>query len=263
MKTERDILIQAIDHPFLIKLVFAFQTTQKIYFILEYCPGGELFNLLKKRKRFSEEQAKFFIGQIVLALDHLHQHNIVYRDLKPENVLITQDGYIKITDFGLSKFSLNDNSLTICGTPEYLAPEILYKKGYGKDIDWWSLGCLVYEIVAGIPPFYSKNREDLFHQIKFQNPKYPNFITEQCQNLIEHLLKKEPSQRLGFNGVQEVKDHPWFKNINWFYLENKKYEPFFLPKVSGDMGLSNFSAEFTDIPIDSNTPQKEVKFDSI
>lgn len=164
VKTERNILIRASDHPFLVKMYYSFQTYNKLYFIIEYCPGGELFNLLKIKRRFSEDQTRFFISQILLALEHLHKHNIIYRDLKPENVLITSDGYIKITDFGLSKISdQHQETKTICGTPEYLAPEILFKLGYGKEIDFWTLGCLMYELMVGIPPFYSQNREDLFH----------------------------------------------------------------------------------------------------
>lgn len=131
---------------------------------MEYCPGGELFTLLKRHRKLSENHARFYASQIILIIEHLHKHNVLYRDLKPENILIQTDGYLKLADFGLSKINLkcSDSTKTICGTPEYLAPEVLEKKPYGKGVDWWGLGCLIYEMVAGVPPFYSENRMELF-----------------------------------------------------------------------------------------------------
>jgi serum/glucocorticoid-regulated kinase 2 len=253
VKTERDILVKMPPHPFLIKLHSTFQNNKKLYFILEYCPGGELFSLLQKRRRFTEDQARFYAAQMVLALEHLHENNIVYRDLKPENVLINKDGYIKITDFGLSKMNIVENEAkTICGTPEYLAPEIVMKLGYGKAVDWWTLGSILYEMLVGIPPFYTSNREELFYKIKFVNPKIPGYLSADTKKFLEGLLKKDPTRRLGtLGGSQEIKAHSWFKSINWQFLLEKKYEPFFLPKVSDDLGLHNFDPEFTEITINS------------
>ena len=253
VKTERNILVGIDDNPYIVKLYYTFQTDKKLYFVLEYCPGGELFNLLQKKKRLSEEQTQFYAAQMVLALEHLHKFDIIYRDLKPENVLITETGYIKITDFGLSRMNVKENDAkSICGTPEYLAPEIIMKMGYGKAIDWWTLGSIIYEMLVGIPPFYTQNRQELFEKIKFVSPKYPNYLSSTAKNLIESLLRKDPNKRIGSQrGPQEIKDHPWFANINWETMAQQKYEPFFKPKITVDMGLHNFDPEFTEMPVNS------------
>lgn len=150
-KTEREIL-EHIAHPFLVKLIYAFQTKEKLYMVMDFVNGGELFFHLRKDKRFSEERAKFYAAELFLALEHLHKHNIVYRDLKPENILMDAEGHIKLTDFGLAKVLTNhdDRTHTFCGTPEYLAPEVLLQKGHGKPVDWWSFGTTVYEMIVGI-----------------------------------------------------------------------------------------------------------------
>ena len=146
------------------KIHFAFQTEKKLFFVLDYCPGGELFNLLCKKRKFNEEVCKFYTTQIVLALEYLHENNIIYRDLKPENVMIGSDGYVKITDFGLSKRDVKGekDATSMCGTPEYFAPEVLSKQGHGKTVDWWTLGCFIFELFTGNPPYSSQNREELF-----------------------------------------------------------------------------------------------------
>ena len=253
VQTERNILVQIKRNPFLIDFYYSFQTEKALCFILEYCPGGELFHLLRKRRKFSEEQSKFYAAQMVLALEYLHSREIVYRDLKPENVLIDADGYIKITDFGLSRQNLKKNDAkSICGTPEYLAPEIILKMGYGKGVDWWTLGSIVYEMMVGVPPFYSQNRQDLFDKIKMQNPKYPSTLNPEAVEFISSLLKKDFTKRMGYNyDADEVKAHSWFASINWQLMVEKKYEAPFIPKISGNMGLANFDVEFTEMKIDS------------
>lgn len=166
---------------------------------------------------------------------------MVYRDLKPENVLINYDGYIKLADFGLSKMDINlDEATTICGTPEYLAPEIVLKQAYGKAVDWWTLGSIIYEMLVGIPPFYTQNRMELFHKIKFSQPTYPKFLSSSTKQFLEGLLTKDPLKRLGANGADEVENHSWFDNVNWDYIYHKKYESFYIPKIKGDLGLRNF-----------------------
>ena len=191
---------------------------------------------------------------MVLALEHIHSKNVVYRDLKPENVLIDSQGYIRIADFGLGKMDVTeDNVMSIKGTREYLAPEALQKKGYGKSADWWTLGCIIYEMIIGIPPFYIGNSslKELFDKILYNNPKYPEQLPQNLRNLLESLLKKDPTQRLGHNSVEEVKSHPWFKDVNWKALTEKRYEAPFVPKVTADDDLQHFDPEFTEIPINS------------
>jgi len=253
IRTERDVLIN-IDHPFVIKFFYSFQNDRKLFFALEYCPGGELFNLLQKKKRFSEDQARFYSAQMILALEHLHEKDIIYRDLKPENVLIDKQGYVRITDFGLSRMHVKDHNeaKSICGTPEYLAPEIIMKLGYGKPVDWWTLGSIIYEMLVGIPPFYTSNRQELFERIKFAAPKYPPHLSKRAKDLLELLLKKDPAKRLGFNGdAQVIKNHPWFEGVNWKALFLKQYEAPFVPKINNEVDLSNFDPEFTEIAINS------------
>lgn len=166
--SERRIL-EAINHPFIVKMDYAFQSASKLFFVIDYCPGGELFFYLSQIGRFKEEAAKFYAANILLGLEYLHSKNIIYRDLKPENVLVDADGYVKITDFGLSKENISGNhqASSLCGTAEYLAPEIIDRNPYGKPADWWSFGALICEMLIGQPPFYSQDRERLKRNIKF------------------------------------------------------------------------------------------------
>ena len=268
IKTERDILAFITDHPFLIQFHSSFQNEKKLYFILEYCPGGELFNLLKKKKKFSEDKTRFFICQIILAIEHLHKFNVLYRDLKPENILIDDNGNIKLTDFGLSKMHITNScnqSKTICGTDEYLAPEIIKGKGYGKMVDWWTLGCLLYELLTGKPPFYNNNIDELYNQINNKHPFYNKFISKNAKDLIEKLLKKNRKKRLGRKGSKEIKEHIFFKDVNWNRVFNKSYEPHYIPKIKDEFGLNNFDDEFTEIPVNSlesnNSEEKHKKFE--
>jgi serum/glucocorticoid-regulated kinase 2 len=253
VQTERNILVEVNQHPFLVSLHYSFQTERALCFVLEYCPGGELFNLLQKRRRLTEEQTRFYASQIVLALEYLHSREIVYRDLKPENVLLDAEGYIKVTDFGLSRQNVRENDVkSICGTPEYLAPEIILKLGYGRSVDWWTLGSIIYEMLVGIPPFYCANKQDLFDKIKMQNPKYPSYLSPLAVDLISSLLKKDYQKRLGFKGgAAEVKAHAWFSPMNFDMLLAKKLDAPFVPKINGNFGLVNFDVEFTEMTIDS------------
>jgi tRNA A-37 threonylcarbamoyl transferase component Bud32 len=184
-KTERTVL-EHIRHPFIVTLRYAFQNKANLYLVLDYCAGGELFFHLGKDGKFDEKRAKFYSAQIVLALEYLHDLGIVYRDLKPENVLLDANGNIALTDFGLSKEGINDNSSahSFCGTPEYLAPEILRRSGHGRAADWWSLGALLYEMLVGMPPFYSRDRERLFTKILKANLRYPQHLSEDAKSLL-------------------------------------------------------------------------------
>jgi serine/threonine protein kinase len=254
VKTERNILID-IQHPFIIKLAYAFQNEKKLYFALEYCPGGELFNLLQKKRQFSEDTAKFYIVQIILALEHLHKQDIIYRDLKPENVLIDSDGYVRLTDFGLSKKGIQGNkgANSVCGTPEYLAPEILFRWGHGKAVDWWTLGAILFEMLTGLPPFYTPNREELFEKIKYYTLKYPAYLSPNARSLLEGLFKKEPNKRLGGGSedAEEIKAHPWFEGIDWNAFLRKEIPAPYTPVIKDDTDVSNFDPEFTEAPVGS------------
>jgi serum/glucocorticoid-regulated kinase 2 len=218
-KTERSVLGR-IEHPFIVRLHFAFQTKDKLYFVLDYCAGGELFFHLGREGKFSEERAKFYTAEIVLALDHLHKLKIIYRDLKPENVLLDDKGHIRLTDFGLSKEGIEHFAIgatSFCGTPEYLAPEILNRSGHGRAVDWWSLGALLYEMLTGLPPFYSKDRELLFEKIRRGSLRFPSHLSENAVSLLRALLTRNPEERLGSGSEDsyEIRVHPFFASIDW------------------------------------------------
>jgi len=251
-KAERKIL-QALQHPFLMKLRFAFQTDAKLYFVLDFYRGGELFFHLKNVRKFSEEQTQFFIAEVALALGHLHSKDIIYRDLKPENILLHQSGHICLTDFGLSKDldPMNLESHTFCGTPEYLAPEILQKQGHGKAVDWWSLGILCFELATGQPPFYHNNLHTMYRKIRTETPRFPMYMNSHCKDFISKLLIRDPKRRLGSGDgdVEDLQKDAWFKNMNWDDLLQLKVEPPFKPKVEDAMDTSCFSKEFTREPV--------------
>ncbi len=167
-KIERRVL-GYVDHPFLMKLHYAFQTGRKLYLVLDYCPGGELFFHLSRFKRFPEGVVRFYSAELVLALQHLHNSGIIYRDIKPENILLDRDGHLKLGDFGLAKDGINQatsGAQSVCGTPEYMAPEVISKAGHGTAVDWWGLGMLMYEMLTGLPPWYTKDRKKLFERLR-------------------------------------------------------------------------------------------------
>lgn len=252
VKTERNVLVDII-HPFVVRLYYAFQNDRKLFFALEYCPGGELFNLLQKRKFFSEDQARFYAVQVLLALEHVHSKDVVYRDLKPENVLIDEKGYLRITDFGLSKKDVKGpkDAFSVCGTPEYLAPEVILKKGHGKSVDWWTFGCFVYEMLTGLPPFYTNTREELFDKIKFGTPRFPSKMSASAKDLLTGLFNKDPELRLGSNGAKSIRNHAWFSGVDYEAYLRKDIKPPFIPVVKGELDVSNFDPEFTETSIES------------
>eukprot|EP00743_Colponemidia_sp_Colp-15_P001355 GILK01001485.1.p1 GENE.GILK01001485.1~~GILK01001485.1.p1 ORF type:complete len:358 (+),score=61.05 GILK01001485.1:21-1094(+) len=256
-KTERNVL-EYVAHPFIVNLRYAFQTSKKLYFVLDYCPGGELFFHLSRAGRFTEERTKFYAAEITLAIEHLHKLNIVYRDLKPENVLLDADGHVRLTDFGLSKEGIEDNESahSFCGTPEYLAPEILNRVGHGKAVDWWSLGALVYEMLTGLPPFYTRDREKLFENIRRGDLKYPSFISPAARSLLMSLFNRDPNQRLG-GGVRdaaEVREHPWFASVDWDGMLSRRLAAPFKPKVQSSTDTTNFDKEFLNMPAVDSAP---------
>lgn len=253
--SERNVLIQATS-PFLVGLKFSFQTPEKLYLVLDYMNGGELFYHLQNETAFSEERAKFYTAELVLALRHLHKYNIVYRDLKPENILLDSNGHVSLTDFGLCKenVSFDDTTNTFCGTAEYLAPEVLTGQGYGKAVDWWSLGILFFEMTTGLPPFYSENTNLMYKKILHNQLLFPPGYSEKGQSLVRGLLERDPRRRLGGgpSDAVEVQNHVFFSNIDWEKLYKKQVKPPFKPKVESETDTSNFDPCFTEaLPVDS------------
>mmetsp|Transcript_6524 Transcript_6524/g.7942 ORF Transcript_6524/g.7942 Transcript_6524/m.7942 type:complete len:320 (+) Transcript_6524:853-1812(+) len=243
-------------HPFICTLRYAFQTNDKLYMVSDFCQGGELFFHLKNMHKFSDSMVRFYSAEIALALEYLHRHNIIYRDIKPENVLLDGNGHIRITDFGLSRDGVTDpqGATTFCGTPEYLSPEMLLGRqknyGYGKSVDWWGLGVLMYEMYFGWPPFFHKNKKLMCRQILKSRLKFPsNSISEEAKDIITGLLQRDPKARLGIvgEGFVEIKMHPFYEGLDWDDLLQRKVDPPFLPKVDDVIG--NFDNEFTDTEV--------------
>ncbi|KAG7402360.1 hypothetical protein PHYBOEH_000068 [Phytophthora boehmeriae] len=256
MQTERDVMTK-IRHPFVIGLNYAFQTESKVYLVMDYQSGGELFSYLKEEGTFTEDATRFYLAEMILALEHLHGHDIIHRDLKPENILISAEGHIKLTDFGLAKeYVEGQEMLTMCGTKEYMAPEMLLGKGYDSAVDWWSLGALAYEMLTGHPPFRAKNPAELQKKILSAKLQLPRWLTGEAHSLIKCLLERNVSKRLGggkssmfvVRGVQALKRHPFFKQIDWTKMEGLRVPPPKVPSVSHEADTSNFDKKFTDMP---------------
>ncbi|XP_065876708.1 serine/threonine-protein kinase AtPK2/AtPK19-like [Euphorbia lathyris] len=254
MKAERDILSKVI-HPFIVQLRYSFQTKSKLYLILDFVNGGHLFFHLYRQGIFSEDQARVYTAEIVSAVSHLHKCGIVHRDLKPENILMDPDGHVMITDFGLAKeIDESSRSNSMCGTTEYMAPEILLSKGHNKDADWWSVGILLFEMLTGQPPFTHKDRKKLQERIIKEKVKLPPRLTSEAHSLLRGLLQKEPARRLGSgpDGGDEVKSHKWFRSINWKKLEERGLQPKFTPDVNGKDCTANFDQCWTRMPLDDS-----------
>jgi len=267
-KAEKSIL-QKIQHPFIVQLHFAFQTKDKLYMILDYINGGELFFHLKKEGRFQENRVRFYAAEIVCSMAHLHGLGIVYRDLKPENILLNHEGHITITDFGLSKqIDSTEGTHTFCGTPEYLAPEVLKGQGHGHAVDWWSLGTLIYEMLTGLPPFYSQNINIMYQKILNGELRFPSYVSSEAQSLLEGLLTRDVDKRLGSgaDGSNDIKKHVFFSGIDWEKLERKEIEPPFKPKVKSETDTSQIDTAFTqerpqDSLVEHSLDSKENNFD--
>ncbi|KAG7457787.1 hypothetical protein MATL_G00230990 [Megalops atlanticus] len=252
---ERSVLLKNLKHPFLVGMHFSFQTPDKLYFVLDYVNGGELFYHLQRERVFLEPRARFYAAEIASALGYLHSLHIVYRDLKPENILLDSQGHIVLTDFGLCKEGLEPNgtTTTFCGTPEYLAPEVLQKQAYDHTVDWWCLGCVLYEMLYGLPPFYSRNTAEMYNNILHKHPVLQPNVSNAGRELLEGLLHKNRTQRLGAReDFMELKCHSFFSPINWDDLVAKKITPMFVPSVNGPTDLQHFDPEFTHLPVSSS-----------
>ncbi|KAL8570504.1 Ribosomal protein S6 kinase alpha-3 [Nucella lapillus] len=252
-KMERDILAD-VNHPFIVRLHYAFQTEGKLYLILEFLRGGDLFTRLSKEVMFTEEDVKFYLAELALALDHLHGLGIIYRDLKPENILLDTEGHIKLTDFGLSKESIFDEKKTysFCGTVEYMAPEVVNRKGHSTAADWWSYGVLMFEMLTGALPFQGANRKETMTQILKAKLGMPQFLSPEAQSLLRALFKRNPLNRLGSSahGIEDIKTHSFFSTIDWDRLERRDMAPPFKPAVVQTDEVFYFDHEFT-----SKTPK--------
>jgi len=257
-KAERAIL-ESIDHPFLVRLRYAFQTPTKLYMVMPFLRGGELFFHLRKAKRFSPDQARFFAAEIALGIGHLHSKGIIYRDLKPENILLDEQGHVALTDFGLAKALTKpgEKTETFCGTPEYLAPEVICSEAHDKEVDWWALGILTYEMMHGLPPFYSANVQVMYDKIEASPVPFPGHFPPAAVDFVTRMLDKDPATRLGSGAadIDAVKAHPFFEGLDWAALERRETPSPFRPIVKGASDTSNFDKEFTSEPVvDSVVP---------
>ncbi|KAI7900735.1 camp-dependent protein kinase 6 [Cokeromyces recurvatus] len=244
---EHSILI-SVQHPFIVNLWGSFQDCANLYMVMDYIPGGELFSYLRKSKKFSNDVARFYAGEVLLAIAYLHSKNVIYRDLKPENLLLDAHGHIKITDFGFAKI-VPDITWTLCGTPDYLAPEIIQTKGYGKAADYWALGVLIFEMLAGYPPFYDDNQFKLYEKILTTQPKYPSSMDSAAKDLLKHLLTPDLSQRYGNlkRGYHDICEHKWFSSLDFEKLIQRKIKPPHIPHLKGEGDTSNFDKYPEDI----------------
>jgi serine/threonine protein kinase len=265
-KTERNILESVNRHPFIVNLYYAFQDHEKLYLILEYAQGGELFHHLAAERMFSEDVAAFYMAEMVLALDHLHRTvGVIYRDLKPENCLLDSEGHLLLTDFGLSKVSLDEDNpcKSFLGTVEYMAPEVIQGVDYGAAVDWWSLGALGYDLLTGAPPFAGNNNAKIQEKILKSKLSLPYYLSADAKDLLTRLLRKEPKKRLGFNmpkDLQTIRNHRFFRKINWKKLEARELEPPIIPLITDPELAENFAQDFTDLPL---SPVLTKKFDDL
>jgi serine/threonine protein kinase len=231
IKAEKSILC-SIHHPFIVNMYTSFKDAKHLYMLMEFVIGGELFSQLRKAGRFSNDTSRFYAAEILLALEYLHKQNIVYRDMKPENLLIDKDGHVKITDFGFAKV-VEDRTWTLCGTPEYLAPEIIQSRGHGKAVDWWALGILIYEMLAGYPPFYDEHAFGIYQKILEGRVEFPSHFDLAAKDLLKKLLTADRTKRYGClkNGADDVKNHKWFSRTisNWNAVYRRKMKPPYVP----------------------------------
>ncbi|KTG06164.1 hypothetical protein cypCar_00002215 [Cyprinus carpio] len=252
-KMERDILAD-VNHPFVVKLHYAFQTEGKLYLILDFLRGGDLFTRLSKEVMFTEEDVKFYLAELALGLDHLHGLGIIYRDLKPENILLDEEGHIKLTDFGLCKEAIDHEkkAYSFCGTVEYMAPEVVNRQGHTHSADWWSFGVLMFEMLTGSLPFQGKDRKETMNLILKARLGMPQFLSAEAQSLLRALFKRNPTNRLGSgpDGAEEIKRHSFFMTIDWNKLFRREIKPPFKPAVARPDDTFYFDSEFT-----SRTPK--------
>jgi len=250
-KLERDVLL-AVHHPFIVDLHYAFQSGGKVYLVMEYLAGGELFMQLQKERMLMEDTAIFYLTQVLLAIEHLHKVGIIYRDLKPENIMLDREGHVKLTDFGCVKESASDEiNYTFCGTVEYMAPEILNRSGrHGKEVDWWSFGILAHDMLTGAPPFTGQNRKVITERVLKAKLQLKKYLTPNAKDILRLLLQRTVESRLGHGEADAaaVKRHRFFSSVNWDDVMARRTKPPFLPLLKSEDDFSNFDDEFTSKP---------------
>uniref|UniRef100_A0A674NNV8 Protein kinase C n=1 Tax=Takifugu rubripes TaxID=31033 RepID=A0A674NNV8_TAKRU len=241
---EKRVLALAWENPFLTHLYSTFQTKEHLFFVMEYLNGGDLMFHIQEKGRFDLHRATFYSAEISCGLQFLHSKGIIYRDLKLDNVMLDYEGHIKIADFGMCKENVfgENRATTFCGTPDYIAPEILLGQKYSFSVDWWSFGVLLYEMLIGQSPFHGDDEDELFESIRMDTPHYPRWINKEAKDLIERFFERDPTRRLGIVG--DIRLHPFFKMIDWPALERREVEPPFKPKVKAPNDCSNFDREF-------------------
>ncbi|VVT57108.1 uncharacterized protein SAPINGB_P005538 [Magnusiomyces paraingens] len=244
-------MLKLVEHPFLIRMWGTFQDSKNLFMVMDYIEGGELFSLLRKSQRFPNPVAKFYAAEVTLALEYLHSHNIIYRDLKPENILLDKNGHIKITDFGFAK-EVADVTWTLCGTPDYIAPEVVTTKAYNKSVDWWSLGILIYEMLTGYTPFYDHTPMKTYEKILVGRVEYPSFLNPDAVDLLQRLITKDLTRRLGNlqGGSQDVKTHPWFAEVIWEKLLSKDIETPYEPPIQSGVGDTSLFDRYPEEELD-------------
>uniref|UniRef100_A0A9J8AWX7 Protein kinase C n=1 Tax=Cyprinus carpio carpio TaxID=630221 RepID=A0A9J8AWX7_CYPCA len=249
--TEKRILALARKHPYLTQLFCCFQTKDRLFFVMEYVNGGDLMFQIQRSRKFDEARSRFYAAEVTSALMFLHQHGVIYRDLKLDNILLDAEGHCKLADFGMCKEGILNGvtTTTFCGTPDYIAPEILQELEYGPSVDWWALGVLMYEMMAGQPPFEADNEDDLFESILHDDVLYPVWLSKEAVSILKAFMTKSPSKRLGCvltQGLEEaIKVHPFFKEIDWVLLDQRKIKPPFKPRIKTKRDVNNFDQDFT------------------
>lgn len=242
--------MQAIDSPFIVKLLFACKDNDAIYMVMPFLNGGDLLSLLRRYRHFTEPSARFLSAQLVLAIEYLHGVNMAHRDIKPENILVKENGYVQLADLGLSKM-VTDRLWSFCGTPEYVAPEIIQSKGYDKNVDWWALGILIYEFCVGRTPFYKQKCNELVMYGNILSGDYtiPSTFSSELQDLVRNLVQNDITKRYGGlkDGVNDIKNHKWYRDIDWTAIYNQEMIAPVKPDVNGPGDTSNFG-KYTDPP---------------